>query len=162
MLAGPTAAQYTNAIGISGGAVYVQGIDEVAPMFGIFVNSNTIDEEVSLRLVGNYWRLTKTSGSAEIKARDFLVSARILYTFLLENSKLGPFMGAGLAGHFINTQISFPASDTSNIRLGVDLGGGLNFDVSERFGLGAEAWYSIVMSGDNQMAVYLSGFFWIQ
>jgi opacity protein-like surface antigen len=110
----------------------------------------------------DYWSQSQTVvGVGEFRARDTTLGARGKYNFTISNPSLTPFAGAGLGFHFISTKVDFSQfagyeipgleADGSDLKLGLDLGGGLAASVKS-VELRGEAWYSVV-SGVNQLAL---------
>jgi hypothetical protein len=139
------------AIGGSLGFVDPEGADGTM-LLGVFADMGRITPRIALEPRIDYWSKSEESFGARASVRDVIVGARAKYLFETSNPKLQPFAGAGLALHFLHSEVSvpvppgFPAinADDSATKLGLDIGGGVSTPLGLRSDLMGELWYGIV------------------
>lgn len=144
-------------IGFGLGVVDPEDID-MTVSFGFYGDLGTIRPNLHLETYLGYWQQTEDIiGGSEIFVRDFAAVMRGKYIFEVLSPSVKPFAGAGLGFHVVSAGIDVPAmdlggglivpgysEDDTEIKLGLDLGGGMIFDVSQSFAIQTEAWYSAV------------------
>jgi opacity protein-like surface antigen len=118
---------------------------------GVFADMGTITPAISLEPRLDFWSQSEQAFGAEASIRDIALGARGKYHFPTSNPDVRPFAGAGLALHFLNSEVSitvpgFPTiSDSqSSTKLGFDFGGGVATSLSPRADLTGELWYGLV------------------
>jgi opacity protein-like surface antigen len=136
-----------------GAAVGYVSPDNLDGTFGIgaFANWGMITPRIGLESRLDFWSWSESAFGAESKVRDVSLGARGKYFFNTANPRLQPFVGAGLALHFVKAEVSvevpgFPPMSVSDseTKLGLDLGGGLSIPMSPRTAFLGELWYGIV------------------
>jgi hypothetical protein len=168
VLAASTAAAQADlglrSIGFGLGAVDPEDVD-MTVSFGFYGDWGTIRPNLHLETYLGYWQQTEEvmSGS-ELFVRDFAAVMRAKYVFTLASPTVQPFAGGGLGFHVVSAGIDVPAMDMGSviipgysvddteIKLGLDFGGGMMFDVGPSVAIQAEAWYSAV-SDVSQLAL---------
>jgi hypothetical protein len=155
-------------IGVKIGMVDPEGVD-TAFEFGLVADLGTITPNVSLESHVNFWSVKNDiAGGGEVSVRDFVFGAKGKYIFSTVNPVIKPFAGAGLGFHILRSGIDIPAiyyggsmimpavseSDTE-IKIGLDIGGGILGDINQSWAVQGEAWYSIV-SDINQLSLQIA------
>jgi opacity protein-like surface antigen len=132
-----------------------EGIDNALGA-GVIADLGTIIPELGLQATLDFWSKSEDAGLAEYTVRDIVIGARTTYTFPLENNDIRPFVAGGLAIHFVKSEYDGPEIDAgplgtysndyddSDTKIGLDLGGGSNFAVSENVDILGEAMFRIV------------------
>lgn len=128
--------------------------------FGALADLGTLAPNIKLEPRLDYWSWSKSDMGVDSKAHDVALGARGKYFFEMKNSSLHPFAGAGLAFHFVGSEVSTPAGgglpamtvNDSETKLGLDLGGGLSTPITPRADLLSEVWYGFV-SDVNQFSL---------
>jgi len=143
-------------VGFGIGVVDPEDIDMTLG-FGFYGNLGTVHPKVNLEAFLGYWQQTEdiTMGG-EAVFRDFAIVMRTKYMFNVANSTIQPFAGGGLGLHILNAGIDIPAmdigglvvpgysEDDTEMKLGLDLGGGMLFDINPSMSIVTDVWYSIV------------------
>ena len=146
------AQSFVNGIGVSVGVVDVENMESTNLGFGIFADVSAAAVPFSFQPYIDYWSNSEdVEGAGEFKTRDIAVGARALYNIGIPNPAVKPFVGAGLGMHFFKAEtpaldvggLAVPSFSASDEKLGIDLGGGLGFDVG-RFEIRGEGWYTFV------------------
>lgn len=129
--------------------------------FGVFADLGRITPQIGLEPHIDYWSGSQEAFGAKAEIRDIAVGARGKYYFEVKSPTIRPFLGTGLALHFVNAKATvsvpgFPtvSSSSSQTKLGLDLGGGMETSLNPKMDLHAELWYGIV-SDVGQFAVRL-------
>jgi opacity protein-like surface antigen len=143
-------------VGFGVGVVDPEDID-MTVSFGFYSDWGTIRPNLHLETYLGYWRQTEgIPGFGEFFVSDFTAAARAKYVFDVINPTVKPFAGGGLGFHIVSAGIDVPSTDVSGyvipgyslddteLKLGIDLGGGMIFDVSQSVAVQTEAWYSAV------------------
>lgn len=146
-------------VGVAVGFVDPENMDGTFS-FGAFTDLGTITPNVKLESRLDYWSWSKSEFGAETKTSDITLGARGKYFFELQNSKLRPFAGAGLALHFLHGEVTTPAggglpamtASDSETKLGLDLGAGASTPMTPKVDLLSEVWYGFV-SDVNQFSL---------
>lgn len=144
-------------IGIKIGMVDPEDVDATF-QFGLVADLGTITSNVSLESYMNFWSIKNgMMGGGEVIVRDIAIGAKGKYIFSIANPAIKPFAGGGLGFHILRAGVDIPAvyyggsmimpaiseSDTE-IKIGIDIGGGIRGDISQKWAVQGEAWYSIV------------------
>jgi opacity protein-like surface antigen len=143
-------------IGFGVGVVDPEDVDMTVG-FGFYGNLGYLHPNVNLESFVGYWQQTEDMvGGGEVVVRDFAMVMRAKYMFDITNSTIRPFAGGGLGFHVVNAGIDVPdmdigglivpgySQDDTEIKLGLDLGGGMLFDINPGVSILTDAWYSIV------------------
>jgi hypothetical protein len=143
-------------IGLKAGVVNPDEIGSTLGL-GLIADLGTIHPNVALESYAGYWSQTESDFGAEVGVKDFSFGGKAKYLFNVSNPTVQPFAGAGLGLHVLNANVDIPAvtvggstifpatsmSDT-DVKVGLDLGGGLRLDRGSQFSFLGEAYYSIV------------------
>ncbi|UCF04132.1 MAG: outer membrane beta-barrel protein [bacterium] len=152
-------------IGVKIGLVDPDDVD-AALEFGIFTDLGRITSSISLESYVNFWSKTEDiTGGGEFYVRDFIIGAKSKYIFSTANPTIRPFAGAGLGFHILQSGVDIPAidlgggmiipavsEDDTEIKIGLDIGGGILVDLNQSWAIQGETWYSIV-SDISQIAI---------
>lgn len=143
-------------VGFGIGVVDPEDIDLTMGV-GFYGNLGTVHPKVNLEAFVGYWQQTEDiSTGGEAVFRDFAIVMRSKYMFNVSSSTIKPFAGGGLGFHILNAGVDVPAmniggfdvpgysEDDTEIKLGLDLGGGMLFDINPGMSIVTDAWYSIV------------------
>jgi len=148
-------------IGARIGWVSAEDVDATFQL-GTFVNLGTVADNMALTANLDFWRTTEENPFGDdVSFRDIALSGRANYMFPVENPKFSPFVGGGVSLHFLtvnvpaiylgSVQVTTGLDDTE-IRPGLDLGGGFGYQIAEQMDLVTDAWASFV-SDANQFAL---------
>ena len=125
---------------------------------GALAELGLITPKIGLETYFDFWsRSEDVFGGGEISLRDFVFGARCKYLFSVSNPKLQPFAGGGLGFHIFRAGMDTPPVDygggvvvpgvsvsDTEIKVGLDIGGGFALDVKPNIAVLTEAWYSMV------------------
>lgn len=124
--------------------------------FGVFADLGNITPNIQLSANADFWSKSFNSVSS---FRDISFGATGQYIFATPNTAIRPFAEAGLAFHalkndvegvnFLGQQQDF---STSSTKIGVDLGGGVLYQLSPQLDLLGQLKYRIV-SNFNQLNI---------
>jgi len=117
----------------------------------------TLAENVAFESYAGYWSQADDAFGTEFGVRDFAFGSKAKYMFTTSNPTVQPYVGGGLGLHILNAHAESPAyysggillipgysaSDTE-VRLGMDLGGGVKIDRGNTFSFFSEAYFSVV------------------
>ena len=119
--------------------------------FGGFVDLGTLAPDVLLEMSFDYWSTSKSFTLGEIKSRDMILGFLSKYTFTVSDEKLRPYAGAGLALHFLKVEVpkigfdqEVYGGDVNDMRLGLDVVGGIGYDAGENMEIVGEIMYRVV------------------
>jgi hypothetical protein len=144
-------------IGLKIGMVDPEDVDATFA-FGLVADLGTITPDITLESHINIWSITNDmTGGGEVLVRDIVLGAKGRYMFSTSSPSVKPFAGAGLGFHILRSGVDIPAmyygstmimpaiseSDTE-IKIGLDIGGGILGDINQNWAIQGEAWYSIV------------------
>lgn len=177
MLAGTAKAETNIAlqgIGLKAGVVNPENVDAT---FGasLLFDLGTVSQRVAMQSYMGYWSQTTSVGYGyDAGVKDFNFGGKAMYMFPVTNPTIQPYAGAGLGFHVVNAHVDSPAvyfggtlmapattlSDT-NLKVGLDLGGGLKIDRGNRFAFVGDFWYTVVSDVNHFSlmlgAVYMFG-----
>lgn len=160
-------------IGLKAGVVNPEDLDTTLGL-GLIFDLGTIHPNWALESYAGFWSQSEEIFNTEVGIKDFSFGAKAKYLFETKNPTLQPYVGGGVGFHVLNahadiapvysgTILIFPGSSASDteLRLGLDFGGGLKIDRGSQFAFIGEGWFSIV-SDANQFslmvgAVYMFG-----
>ena len=153
-------------IGAKFGLVDPENIDAVIG-FGVFGDFGEIKENI--RLEGNldYWSKSYGDANFDASISDFALTGMVKYMFSPDNESFQPFVGGGLGLHFISSswksKVENPIFDTtkssdSSTKIGIDLGGGVFYGVSDKIDLLGEVRYRLV-SDVSQFTVQIGALY---
>lgn len=119
--------------------------------FGAFLDLGTITPELSLRAGVDYWSTSEDVLLAEWSWNDLILSAHAVYNFELENPRVKPYAGGGLAIHLSKVEVPKTTllgvtvgGEDASTDIGLDLLGGVGFQAAEKVDIFGEAMYRIV------------------
>ena len=115
--------------------------------FAVFMDMGTIVPQLMLEPQIGFWTKSESEFGVDVSVRDIAVGARAKYLFDIKNSNIEPFVGGGLGLHFVSAEVTVPgfgSADDSEVKLGLDIGGGLHFPVNPQWDILTEVWYGIV------------------
>jgi len=132
---------------------------------GFIADMGQLSERTMLEANLNYWSQSESIYSyGEISMRDLTLGAKAKYFFPTTNTKLNWFAGAGLSLHFLKGEVTVPevaeimlvnpSYSESDVKLGLDLGGGMTTPINEKADFIGELWYGVV-SDVNQLSLRL-------
>jgi len=131
---------------------------------GFLLDMNVVETPFSIESYAQFWSHTEGAYGIEASVKDFAIGGRGKYNFMLATPSVHPYLGAGLGLHFVTASVDFSsyfpgtsASDT-NVKLGLDLGGGMSFDVGDRWSILTDAW-GVIVSDVNQFAIRLGAIY---
>ena len=142
-------------VGVRVGYLIPEDLDATVA-FGVFTDLGTFHPNVAFETYLDYWSKSIDAGLAESSFRDIVLGAKGEYMFNLANPTVRPFLGAGLSLHFLHGEatiadmtfgtVTIPGTtiDTSDTKLGLDLGGGVRAGVSDTVDFIGEAKFSLV------------------
>ena len=142
--------------------VFPDNID-TAIGFGGLVELGTITPDVTLGATLDLW----FSSESTVDIRDIIFAANSKYHFTVKNKKLKPYAGGGLAIHIVNVDvpsttvgtITVPGASDSDVKIGLDLLGGLGYEVSPKVDITGELMYRIV-SDVSQLVISGGIIYW--
>jgi hypothetical protein len=152
------AAQASLALEGVGGHVSIVSPDNVDATIGIgfLMDMGFVGTQFGMETFAAYWSQTESGFGVEASVSDFVIGGRGKYRFLTSSPSLHPYVGAGLGLHFVTAGVEIAPIDLGGVvipgesfedtefRLGLDLGGGLAFDVGDRVALLGDSWVSLV------------------
>ena len=152
--------------GIGGHLTIVSPEDVDATLgFGILADFGTVGTtRIGVESFMGYWSQSEEAFGTEVSLSDLIIGGRGKYMFEVSNPVVHPYAGAGLAFHFVSMGVEIAPVDfggyiipgqsieDNEFKIGLDLGGGLTVDVSEKVSLLGDSWISMV-SDVSQFAV---------
>ncbi len=144
----------------AGGKLGLVDPENVESVIGIgaFADLGTITPQIQLEGNLDFWSKSYKSFGAEVSFRDIFLGGTVKYMFQTSNPAWRPFAAGGLGFHFVhfkNTGSNFAGSvvmEQSDVKIGVDLGGGVFYLLNEQIDLLGELKYRIV-SDVNQFTL---------
>lgn len=131
---------------------------------GFMLDMDVIDTPFNVESYASYWSHTQSAFGVEASVSDFVIGGRGKYNFTTSSPFVHPYVGAGLGFHFVTAGVNFDAyfpgtsaSDT-NLKVGLDLGGGFAWDIGNRWSLLTDAW-GVIVSDVNQFAIRLGAIY---
>lgn len=132
---GPSGGGYDGymAAGARGGIVDVDHLGMTFTVGG-FVDIGVADQ-VTILAGLDYWRDSDDDGGVTVTVRDLTLSGFGRYVLPTRSRGLAPYFGAGLALHMLEAEVRYgngvtgASADDSESELGLDLGGGVMFNI---------------------------------
>jgi len=162
-IAVPCAASGSSELGFDGvglEARFVEpGSGEGTIGIGALVDLGGFTPNVRLEGRVDFWSYSESMSGGEASARDIAVGARSKYVFPVSHPRLRPFAGAGLGVHFLHAKASIPEQNFGGLvvpavevsdsatKLGIDIGGGMNYAFNGPTSLVSELWFTLVDGG---------------
>ncbi|HXV13926.1 MAG TPA: outer membrane beta-barrel protein [Candidatus Krumholzibacteria bacterium] len=160
-------------IGLKAGVVNPEDLDTTLGL-GLIFDLGTIHPDWAFESYAGYWSQTEEDFGGEFGVRDFSFGAKTKYMFKTSNPAVQPFAGGGLGLHVLSAHaeidpisvggtVIFPGSsvEETELRVGLDLGGGLRYDAGKQFAFLGEGWFSVVSDASHFSlmvgAVYMFG-----
>ncbi len=116
--------------------------------FGALLDLGSFTRNWSLDVTADFWSKKQTgSGGYERTLRDVSAGARVLYHLPIENRRVDPAAGVGLAAHFLHTKLAgVPGFDGADdrTRLGFDVAGEVGFELGPHVDLIVQTVFRIV------------------
>lgn len=131
---------------------------------GALVDLGGFNQRFRLEGRTDYWSVSENVAGGKASARDIAVGARGKYVFPVSHPRILPFAGAGLGIHFLHAEaeiaeqnfggLVIPATkvEGSATKLGVDIGGGMNYSFNTATSLVSELWFTLV-DGNADMSL---------
>lgn len=147
-------------LGVELGLVGPDNIDTTLGI-GAFLDLGTFAPNMALESYLGYWANTENYAGGEEYARDLSIGVRGKYMFATASPLFHPFAGVGLGLHFVRWEVDVPDmivgsilvpgfhNEDTDTSIGVDIGGGLQTNLSDRADLIGEIWYTAVDRYDN-------------
>jgi len=164
----PATAMSQSDMGLKGVGLELGMVDpeNIGATFGFALLGDFGTITPNFQLEGNigYWSKSEEVVGGKSSISDITFGAKGKYVFETNNPSLRPFAGAGLGLHYLRAEATFPdldiggfiipgmSVDDSQLKLGLDLGGGLATSISEKADFIGEMWYSLV-SDVNQLSL---------
>ena len=160
-------------IGLKAGVVNPEDIDMTLGI-GLVLDLGTIHPDWAFESYAGFWSQTEDEFGVEVGIRDFAFGAKTKYMFTTSNPSVKPYLGGGLGFHVLNAHADvapvyagtilvapgFSDSETE-LRVGMDLGGGVRIDNGGQFAFIGEGWFSLVSDANHFSlmagAVYMFG-----
>ncbi|HQU74102.1 MAG TPA: outer membrane beta-barrel protein [Calditrichia bacterium] len=139
-------------VGAKVGFVSVQNDIGSSLGFGVMADWGTILPRLNLFSSLDYWSHSESAGNnAEGSWRDITVAATAHYYFPLSSSKVMPYAAGGLAIHFYKASVDIPnqagfnfgSASASTTAFGIDLGGGVQMNLSPTLDLVADGRFRV-------------------
>jgi hypothetical protein len=146
-----------------GGHMTIAAPDDIDATIGLgfLLDMDIVGSQFGIESYASYWSQSESAFGVEASVSDFAMGGRGKYKFLTSSTSVHPYVGAGLGLHFVTAGVEIPAYDfggiiipgtsveDTNVNLGLDLGGGMAFDVGDRVSLLTDAW-GVVVSDVSQ------------
>jgi hypothetical protein len=151
-------------VGAEVGMVNPEDLDATVG-FGLFVDLGNITPQFMLEGYFDFWTTSENTAFAKASARDIALGAKGKWVFRTSNPRIRPFAGGGLGIHFLHAEVTTPDQyiggilvvpamtfQDDSVKLGLDLGGGMNVTLNEKTDFIGELWYGLV-SDVNQLSL---------
>jgi len=146
-----------SSVGFGVGMVDPDDVDATVG-FSFFGDVAQIRPNLNLEMFLGYWQQSEDVWEGgDVTLRDFTIMPRCKYMFDLQSPSVTPFAGGGLGFHIVSAGIDVPtmeygggviipgySENETELKLGLDLGGGLLFNVKDSMAIQTDAWYSMV------------------
>lgn len=135
--------------------------------FGGILELGTLLPGIHLEANIDYWKKTDQTANIRTRFRDTAAGGTLKFFFKTANPSLRPFVASGVALHFVKSSIPVegpggifgsPNLESSDTKLGLDLGGGLNYHLNRQFDLFGDLRYRVV-SDLNQFELKFGAMF---
>jgi hypothetical protein len=143
-------------IGLKAGVVNPEDVDATLGA-ALIADLGTLHPNVALESYTGFWSQTENVYGGELGVRDFSFGANAKYMFTTSNPSLKPFLGGGLGLHIVTARaetdpvyfggsLLYPgySADDTEVKVGLDLAGGLNIDQGGTFSFLGEGRYTII------------------
>ena len=137
-------------MGVTFGYVSPENMDGTIS-YGAFVDLGTVSPQFGIEAHADRWSHSEEAFDTKATLSDLMIGARGKYLFRTSSTKIQPFIGAGMGVHFLHAEVSdtnTSVEDTSN-KLGLELGGGMDTNLSPSMGLRTELWYGFASDIDQ-------------
>jgi len=132
--------------------------------FGGLVDLGTFAPNVGFGASLDLWWGSESS----VDFRDIVIGANSRYLFEVDNPKVKPYAGGGLALHFVNVSIdaqtigaiTIPSGSETETRLGLDLFGGVSYATSDKVDIIGDVMFRLV-SDVNQFVISAGIIYWL-
>ena len=143
-------------IGLKAGLVAPDNVDATFG-FGLVFDLGTVHPQFALESYAGYWSQSEEAYGVEAGVTDYSFGGKVKYLFQTSNPTIQPYAGAGLGMHILDLHgetppmyfggsLVFPGQsyDDTDVKLGLDLGGGLKIDRGNTLAFITDAWFSVV------------------
>jgi hypothetical protein len=143
-------------IGLKAGLVAPDNVDTTVG-FGLIFDLGTVHPQFALESYAGYWSQSEEAYGVEAGVSDYSLGGKVKYMFQTSNPTIKPYAGAGLGLHILDLHgetpplyfggsLVFPGTsyDDTQVKLGLDLGGGVKIDRGNTVAFIADAWFSVV------------------
>ncbi len=143
-------------IGLKAGIVSPDNVDTTVG-FGLIFDLGTVHPQFALETYAGYWSQSEESYGIEAGVTDYSFGGKVKYMIATANPTIQPYVGAGLGFHVLDLHgetppmyfggsLIFPGTsyDDTDLKLGLDLGGGLKIDRGNTLAFVSDAWVSVV------------------
>lgn len=160
-------------IGLKAGIVDPEDVDATLGL-GFIMDLGTFHPNFAFETNVGWWSQGEEAYGTSFDVTDVSFGGRTKYMFTTSNPSLSPFLGAGLGLHVLSAHaetapvyfggtLVFPGyeAEETEVRLGLDLGGGLKIDNGGQFAFTGEGWFSVVSDASHLSfmvgAIYMFG-----
>ncbi len=143
-------------IGLKVGVVNPEDLDTALGV-GLVLDLGTIYPNIAFETYTGYWGQTEEAFAVKVGVHDLSFGAKAKYMFQTSKPAVQPYAGAGLGLHvmtahadmdpvYFGNTLVIPGSSESDteVKVGLDLGGGLRYDAGSQFAFTGEGWFTIV------------------
>ena len=160
-------------IGLKAGVVDPEDVDATLGL-GLIMDMGTFHPNFAFETNVGWWSTGEDAYGISYDVTDVSFGGRTKYLFNTTNPSLVPYVGAGLGLHVLSASaetapvymgdiVLFPgySAEETEVRVGLDLGGGLKIDNGGQFAFTGEGWFSIVSDASHLSfmigAIYMFG-----
>lgn len=153
-------------IGLKAGIVNPEDLDMTLGV-GVVFDLGTLHPDWAFETYAGFWSQTDEDLGFEFGVKDFSFGAKTKYMFETSNATLQPFVSGGLGLHIVNAHVDAPpifynfSADDTELKVGLDLGGGLRIDRGGQFAFLGEGWFTLISDVNHFSlmagAVYMFG-----
>src|SRR5262245_47257439 len=143
-------------IGLKAGLVSPDNVDTTVG-FGLIFDLGTVHPQFALETYAGYWSQGEDSYGVSADVTDYSFGGKVKYMIATSNPTIQPYAGAGLGLHVLDLHgetppmyfggsLLFPGTsyDDTDVKLGLDLGGGVKIDRGNTLAFVSDAWISVV------------------
>jgi len=137
-------------MGVTFGYVSPENIDGTLG-YGVLADMGTVSPQFGIEAHADRWSHTEEAFDTKATLSDLMVGARGKYLFNTTSTKIQPFIGAGMGVHILHAEVSDTdmSVEDSSTKLGLELGGGMDTNLSPSMGLRTELWYGFASDIDQ-------------
>lgn len=137
------------AVGIDAGYISPENMDGTWTV-GMSLDIGVPITNLYIQPFGNYWSqsITEELTSTEVSFSDMAFGGRVKYVIPTAQANIQPFIGAGAGAHWLKSEVSgvplLGDLSVTDVKVGYDLGGGLQVGVNERVNVVGQGWYTMI------------------